>query len=57
MAVLVPSILAELHNPPTGGHLGVAKVLEILLGESAAGCRRVVQNMYCMWCPEIPSEA
>eukprot|EP00731_Ephydatia_muelleri_P029956 Em0021g479a len=26
--VLVPSILAELHDAPTGGHLGVAKVLE-----------------------------
>ena len=26
--MLVPSILAELHDAPTGGHLGVAKVLE-----------------------------
>ena len=26
--VLVPSILAELHDAPTGGHLGVVKVLE-----------------------------
>ena len=26
--VLVPSILAELHDAPTGEHLGVAKVLE-----------------------------
>ena len=26
--MLLPSILAELHNAPTGGHLGVVKVLE-----------------------------
>ena len=26
--VLVPSMLAELHDAPTGGHLGVAKLLE-----------------------------
>ena len=26
--MLLPSVLAELHNAPTGGHLGVVKVLE-----------------------------
>ena len=26
--VLVPSILSELHDAPTGGHLGVSKVLD-----------------------------
>eukprot|EP00731_Ephydatia_muelleri_P014867 Em0008g587a len=50
--VLVPYILAELHDAPKRGHLGVVKVLEstaeVLLGGPAEGCRTGVQNKYYM---------